>query len=237
MINFNIQTLINEVIEKESQYKTSKRDNQKFNVSDAGGCYRARVYKRLGIEPTRDIDIASLRKMTAGTSGHNMLQSLLERGNKLFMSENEVGTEHLLGHPDGIIKHQDTKYLLEIKTIEKFQMGYIKKEGAKSPHLLQMFTYWTLLRKDITDLNRAILSYVKREDFEAHDFYFNWSDNIQTQIDEEWNPLIKHWIDKTLPDCTCHLMYNGSGPKYCRYGIDETKCCDEKLFKKEKNGV
>lgn len=231
----NIQTLINEVIEKESQYKTGQRNNAKFSISDAGTCYRARVYKRLGYAPTREIEIEALRKMTAGSAGHEKLQGLLE--SKLLLSESAVETEHLLGHPDGVIKSNGVKELIEIKTIEKWQMGWIKKIGAKNEHLLQMFTYWSLLRTDITELNRAVLTYVKREDFEAHDFYFNWSDNVQKQVDDEWTPLIKHWIDKTLPDCTCHLMYDGKGPRYCRYleSWDEKektgKCCNTKLFK------
>lgn len=232
MNSLNIQSIINEIIEKNSAYNTTKRDNRKFSISDSGGCYRARIYKRLGVGPTRTIDIEGLRKMEAGNAGHEKLQQLLWRGKKLFLSESEVGDEHRLGHPDGVIKSGDMKWLVEFKTIEKFQMGYIKKQGAKQPHVLQMFTYWSLLRQDITNLNRAVLSYVKREDFETHDFYFNWSDQIQAQIDAEWEPLIKHWTDKTLPGCTCAELYNGAGPKYCRYleNAENLTCCNDKLF-------
>lgn len=229
---FNVQQLINEVVEKNNQIKAGTRDGNKFHVSDAGGCYRARIYKRMGVEPTRIIDTPALRKMLAGDAGHTTLQSLLKRQGKLFLAESELETEHLKGHPDGVVKN-GVKALLEIKTIEKFQMGYIKKEGAKRPHELQMFTYWVLLRKELKDLDHAILSYVKREDFEAHDFYYKWSDEIQKQVDQEWNPLIKHWTDKTLPECTCEEMYNGKGWRYCRYLENEEAetCCSESLWK------
>lgn len=232
-MNFNVQTLIDTLIQENNQYKSGQRDNAKFSISDAGGCYRARIYKRMGIEPTRKIEIEGLRKMVAGDAGHEKLQSLLWRGHKMFLSENEVESEHLLGHPDGIIKHGNTKYLVEFKTIEKWGMGHIKRDGAKQPHVLQLFTYWSLLREDIANLDRAVLSYIKREDFEAHDFYFNWNDNIQAQVNAEWHPLITHWVEKTLPDCTCIEMYNGAGPKYCRYlnNLENMTCCDEKLFK------
>lgn len=234
MINLNIQTLINEIIEKESAYNTGKRDNRKFSVSDAGGCYRARIYKRLGIEPTRVIEIGALRKMTAGNAGHEKLQQLLWKGKRMFLSENTVESEHLMGHPDGVIKAGSSKVLVEFKTIEKFQMGYIKKTGAKQPHVLQMFTYWSLLREDIKDLDHAILSYVKREDFEALDFHFIWNDGIQAQVLLEWEPIIHYWLDKTLPPCTCPSMYDGAGPKYCNYlnNLENMTCCDEKLFTK-----
>lgn len=227
---FNIQSLIDDVITASMGYKASLRDDALFSVSDAGNCYRMRVYKRIGIKPTREIPVANLRKMMAGESSHTTLQTLLKRQGKLFLAESELETEHLKGHPDGVIKN-GVKALLEIKTIEKFQMGYIKKEGAKRPHELQMFTYWVLLRKELKDLDHAILSYVKREDFEAHDFYYKWSDEIQKQVDQEWNPLIKHWNDKTLPECTCEEMYNGNGIKYCRYATSEQSCCDESLWK------
>lgn len=235
MANLNIQVLIDDIIKSNSAYNTGQRDNRKFSISDAGGCYRARIYKRLGIEPTRIIETAALRKMTAGNAGHEKLQQLLWKGKKMFMSENAVESEHLLGHPDGIIKSGDAKVLVEFKTIEKFQMGYIRKTGAKQPHVLQMFTYWSLLRRDIRDLDHAVLSYVKREDFEALDFHFIWNEGIQAQVDNEWTPLIKHWIDKTLPDCTCKDMYDGAGPKYCSFlnNIENLTCCDEKLWTKE----
>ncbi len=230
-MNYNIQTLINEVITKESAYNTSKRDNRKFSISDSGGCYRARIYKRLGIEPTRVIEIEALRKMQAGSSAHDKLQALLTKGKYLFLSESRLEDEHRIGHPDGVIKSGDNKILVEFKTIEKFQMGYIRKQGAKQPHVLQMFTYWSLLREDLKDLNHAVLSYVKREDFEALDFHFIWNEGVQTQVNAEWEPLIKHWADKTLPDCECPSMYGGSGIKYCRYMVSETTCCEPKLFK------
>ncbi len=230
-MNYNIQTLINEVITASSAYNTSKRDNRKFSISDSGGCYRARIYKRLGIEPTRTIEIEALRKMTAGNAGHEKLQALLNK--KLFLTETTLEDEHRMGHPDGVIKSGNDKILVEFKTIEKFQMGYIKKQGAKQPHVLQMFTYWSLLREDIKDLDHAVLSYVKREDFEALDFHFIWNEGISAQINDEWMPLIQYWIDKILPPCTCKDMYDGNGPKYCNYlnNIENLTCCDEKLFK------
>jgi hypothetical protein len=231
---FNVQTLIDEIVVKNNQVRSGQRDGAKFHISDAGGCYRARVFKRRGYQPTREIETPALRKMLAGSAGHDQIQKLLRYQGKLFLAESELETEHLKGHPDGVIKNGEL-VLLEIKTIEKFQMGYIKKQGAKRPHELQMFTYWSLLRKDLPELNRAVLSYIKREDFEAHDFYYNWSEEIQKQVDEEWNTLILYWTNNALPPCTCKDLYDGNGPKYCRYGITDKECCSELLYTKMKN--
>lgn len=226
---FNLQTLIDEAVIKNNQVKSGGRDASYFHVSDAGTCYRKRYYKRLGIAPTTEIDAPALRKMLAGDAGHEKLQFILKRNGNLMASEGEVKTKHILGHFDAIVKN-GVKTLLEIKTTEKFQIGYIKKTGAKPEHKLQMFTYWSLLRKDYSDLDNAILSYVKREDFEAHDYYFNWSDEIQAQVDNEWKPLIKFWESGELPPCTCSVDYGGNGVKYCRYPSDELNCCDEVLY-------
>lgn len=225
---FNTQTLINETIEKQSQYKSGQRDGAKFHISDAGNCYRMRIYKRLGIEPTRKIEIEGLRKMMAGEAGHEKLQSLLRK--KLFLSECEVGDENIVGHPDGVIKNGEL-ILLEIKTTEKFQIGYIKKQGAKKEHELQMKTYWKYLRAVLPDLNHAVISYVKREDFQALDYYYLWDNKTALEVNAEWQPLLQYWNNKSLPPCTCKEMWNGAGPKYCRYGIDETNCCSESLWK------
>lgn len=226
---FSFQALINEVVEKNSAYKSGSRDGAKFHISDAGKCYRERFYKRLGVEPTRTIETPALRKMLAGDAGHEKLQYLLRRYGKLFLAESELETEHIKGHPDGVIKN-GVKALLEIKTIEKWGMGYIKKTGAKREHKLQMFTYWSLLRKELKDLDNAVLTYVKREDFESVDFNFIWSPEILDQVHQEWNPLVDYWLQGKLPPCTCKDLYDGAGPKYCRYGTSETECCDEKLY-------
>jgi hypothetical protein len=99
-----------------------------------------------------------------------------------------------------------------------------------------MFTYWSLLRNDIKDLDHAVLSYIKREDFEALDFHFIWNDSIQAQVNQEWHPLITHWVEKTLPDCTCALMYDGAGPRYCSFLNQATEtCCSEQLYEKHKS--
>lgn len=232
---FNMQTLLDEAITKNSSYKGGKRDNAKFSISDAGGCYRARVYKRLGVAPTREIEVQALRKMAAGDAGHEKIQWLLKKYGKLYMSETELETEHIKGHPDAVVKNGELS-LLEIKTIEKWGMTHITNKGAKREHKLQMFTYWSLLRREMANMNNAVLSYIKREDFGCKDFYFNWSDEIQQQVDNEWNPLIKAWENKELPNCTCSELYDGSGIGYCRYMTEwdsktkKGKCCDDKLF-------
>ena len=68
-MSLNIQTIINEIVEENNQYKSGLRNNGKFSISDAGTCYRARIYKRMGVEPTRTIPIENLRKMVAGAAG------------------------------------------------------------------------------------------------------------------------------------------------------------------------
>ena len=230
---FSVQTLINEAVEKNNQVKAGERDGAKFHISDAGKCYRERFYKRLGIEPTRVIDTPALRKMVAGDAGHEKIQQLLRRYGKLFMSEATVETEHIKGHFDAVIKNGDL-VLLEIKTIEKWGMGYIKKDGAKREHKLQLFTYWSLLRKALPKLDNAVLSYIKREDFEAHDFYFKWTPDIEQEVEDEWNPLGEMWETQTLPPCTCKDLSDGVGPKYCRYSTTDTECCDEALYTQDR---
>lgn len=228
---FNVQELINQAVEKNNQVKAGDRDGSKFHVSDAGGCYRARYYKRLGVEPTRTIDTPALRKMVAGDAGHEKLQYLLRRNGSLFAAEGTVETEDIKGHFDAIVTNGELS-LLEIKTVEKWGMSHIKRSGAKREHKLQMFTYWYLLRKKLPNLDSAVLSYIKREDFEAHDFYFKWSEEIEEQVLNEWDTLGEYWTRKEIPPCTCKEMYDGAGPKYCRYSTSDTECCDELLYHK-----
>jgi len=226
---FDINTLINEIVVKNNQIKSSGRNKDRFHVSDAGGCYRARVYKRLGVEPTRTIEAPALKKMIAGDASHEKLQQLLRRHGNLVASEGTVETDQLIGHFDAVVKN-GVKTLLEIKTNEKWGMGYIKKQGAKKEHKLQVFTYWSLLRNDYKDLDDCTLLYMKREDWEGVAFNFKWAPEIVEQVDGEWQPLISLWENKTLPACSCKELYDGSGPKYCRFGTSDTECCSELIY-------
>lgn len=234
----NLQTLVNEAVLANNSYKGGLRDKSHFHVSDAGTCYRKRYFKRLGVQPTGDIPVASLRKMLAGDAGHSTLQHVLKKAGSLFAAEGEIETEHIMGHFDAIVKAADTKALVEIKTTEKFQMGYIKKEGPKPEHVLQMFTYWGFLRDDYTTLDQATLFYVKREDFEGVQFDFVWSEAIKAEVAQEWLPLIKYWEAEQVPPCTCPNDYGGSGIKYCRYANEEqTECCSLELLNNMKELV
>lgn len=227
----DIQSLINDAVEKRSQSRTGKRDSSYFHVSDAGTCYRKRYLKRMGVEPITPIPVGALRKMLAGDAGHEMLQSTLKYYGGLFAQEGEILTNHIKGHFDAVMKDGDTKILLEFKTIEKWGMKYIKEEGAKSEHIIQMLTYWVFLRKDYTNLDQATLFYVKREDFEGLPFNYLWDDDVIQKVQAEWRPLIEFWENKQLPPCTCDKDYGGNGVKYCRYIADDGEsCCSESLL-------
>lgn len=227
----DIQELVNQAVLKNNQVRGGYRDASKFHVSDAGTCYRKRYFKRLGIKPEFDIPVAALRKMLAGDGGHLQLQSVLGKYGKLFAAEKELETDDVKGHFDAIVAEKQEKTMLEIKTIEKWGMTYIKKDGPKKEHLLQMFTYWAHSRGDYTKLDQATLFYVKREDFEGVQFNYKWSKDILDQVNHEWAPLLQYWREQKIPPCTCHEDYGGKGMQYCRYANEEkTECCSETLI-------
>lgn len=229
----DIQKMIDKAVEQRSQVRGSLRDNDYFHVSDAGTCYRKRYFKRLGIEPRVPIVVGALRKMLAGDAGHEMLQQTLQRYGTLLAAEGEVTTSitQIKGHFDAIVEDDKDRVLIEFKTIEKWGMTHIKKDGPKVEHLLQMFTYWHLLRPDYTNLNQATLVYIKREDFEAISFDYLWDTSIKDQVLAEWQPLTKFWRNRELPECTCNRDYGGNGVKYCRYiNPDGETCCSKELL-------
>ena len=226
-----VQQLIDEAVQKNNQVRSGARDSDFFHVSDAGTCYRKRYFKRLGVPASTEIAVASLRKMVAGDAGHEMLQKLLYRAGTLFASEGTVQNGHIKGHFDAIIKDESGKCLVEFKTIEKWAMGYIKKDGPKKEHLIQMFSYWKFLRGDYREMNQATLTYVKREDFEAVDFNFLWDDAISNKVQNEWEPLVTFWEKQIIPPCTCNEDYGGKGVNYCRYPSEDGEtCCSEELI-------
>jgi hypothetical protein len=231
----NFQDILYEIVEKRGQFRSNARDSEKFHISDSGGCYRARYMKRLGIQPTFPIPPGALCKMMAGDAAHDQLQRILKSYDKLLAAETTVGTDDVIGHFDGIVRHDEAKFLLDFKTIEKWGMTHIRKDGPKREHMLQLFTYWYFLRKDYKDLDQASLVYVMREDYQIKQFDWLWSDDVAAEMSREWSPLLAYWDRKELPPCTCTELYNGTGPKYCRFKTDEigSSCCDELLINKK----
>lgn len=231
---FDIQKIVDDALLRNNAWAGSKRPVGRFNVSDAGLCYRARTYKRLGVPSQVKMTGADLRKMMSGTASHEKIQYLLKRTGNIILAEDEVGTEHRVGHPDGVIIENGEMAVIDFKTIEKWAMGWIKKKGAKKNHELQLFTYWVDLRKIIPNLNHGLLFYMKREDWEAKPFNYIWNDNIEQMVNDEWNPLIEYWVREELPPCTCSEDYDGAGVKYCKFATSETQCCSETLYTKYK---
>jgi hypothetical protein len=227
---FDIQNLINDTVVKSSTYKSAKRDGARFHFSDAGNCYRMRYFKRHGVEPTRNIEAKALLKMMAGEASHKQLQYLLARYSKIIMAEMELGNDDITGHPDGVLMHENIFVPVEFKTNEKWGMTHIRKHGAKKEHELQLFTNWSFLRKIVPTADNAALVYMKREDWETKTFNYIWNEEIQAKVDAEWQPLIGYWTRGEIPPCSCAEMYDGAGPKYCRYGETNTSCCAEALF-------
>lgn len=232
------QTLIDESIQEWSDTKSALRDNSLFSVSDAGLCYRSRFFKRLGVPTTRITPVGALRKMLAGEAAHEKLQEVLRSTGALVSSEMALKSPRgILGHYDAIVTAPSGEHtLLEFKTIEKFQMTHIKKDGPKLPHVLQTFTYWHLLRMRgaNTNLGQATLVYLMREDFNSVSFDYLWDGEVSRRVRAEWSPLLGYWDRQELPPCTCHLDYGGNGVSYCRYQTSPDTCCDEELLVKVK---
>jgi hypothetical protein len=243
----DLQQIIDDAITSTNQVSGRTKQNPKFYVSDAGTCYRKRYFKRLGLEGDVKIEMPALRKMAAGEGSHIHLSKLLTDTRKLFGNEGIVENEHIRGRYDGIIKDEDhQKLVVDFKTVEKWGMSHIKGSckcadknepghvGPKKEHELQLFTYWSFLRKDFTNLDQAVLLYVKREDFGSAQFNYLWSEDIQKEVAAEWLPLIDYWEKEEVPPCTCVDDYGGNGIKYCRYAnADKTECCSLNLLKQE----
>ena len=232
----NTQDLIDNAIQQWSDQKEAERDTEHFACSDAGLCYRSRFLKRLGVPSTRVTPVGALRKMMAGEAAHEKLQAVLKASGQLESAEETLSLwPDVLGHYDAVVREGDERILLEFKTIEKWQMGHIKKDGPKPQHILQMFTYWFQLRaqpKETKNLNQATLIYVQREDYQQVQFDYLWDKEIAGKTLAEWLPLFAYWKNQQLPPCSCGEDFDGNGMKYCRYQArDGESCCDPELVR------
>jgi CRISPR/Cas system-associated exonuclease Cas4 (RecB family) len=124
-------------------------------------CGRQQYYKKTGNEISNMIDDASLLKMHFGKIQHEDMQRILKEKNILLCSEVETNKRKFgldwKYFIDAIIKDNDKKYILEIKTVYARGFDFVKEEPKKE-HFMQCLCY--MIFEKILD---GIILYIGRD--------------------------------------------------------------------------
>lgn len=143
--------------------KVRSYDTNKINFAPSylKACKRQIFYKKTGVSPSNPITEASLIKMSMGDAVHEKIQTVL-----MDMGIYEKGEEFeeiiwndlvWIYRVDGVLNVNDTRYVLEIKSIYNTGFKQIEK-NAKQDHELQLLMYLIF-----ENIDRGMILYIGRD--------------------------------------------------------------------------
>lgn len=185
--------MIIELINKQIIDNQEVKERSGFYASEAGKCSRA-IYYDFIKAPKEDFSIETLRKFLTGNVIHEKLQKIL-KDTGILISEEQATPQNefnIHGRCDAIIKLNNQKQVLEIKSIASY--GYRQLKEAKDDHILQLQVYLHFFKiksgyllyenKDSSDLKVFEIKY----DFNLAKKVIKKFSNIQTALEKKEVP-------------------------------------------------
>jgi hypothetical protein len=176
----------------------------KFYLSDMGKCLRVRWIKRKGM--TAEFEPYVNWIFQIGDLYHDFVYKALESKGILLKSEDYVSNDHFVGRYDGIVKDDEGKAILEIKSVSGYKMSKLTKGKDDEDNISQALSYQMLL--DDKEIKKSIVLYANKEPgarnpidfFEKHYRLTKWREE---KIRSEMKTLVGYWEKDEVPPCTC----------------------------------
>ncbi len=155
--------------ERIGEFNHGEFKGQFFHPSQLGACMRQKWLEEIGLGHSSDPNPDSLMRdwlvFETGTYLHVMFQNLCQMAGFLISRESAIVDVKLriLGHADGILEIDGTRYLLEIKTSNS--RNYTALRAVKDAHKRQVHAYMKSLK-----LTRAVVVYIDKDRGEAKEF-------------------------------------------------------------------
>lgn len=237
-MDFSLTSLIDDYIKSRDP-----KEYTSWRASSLGGCPRKHFYKRLGIKETTPPDERTNRVFQAGHIFHKFIQDIAEEGTTLSEVELFDKDLDLGGRYDLLVNTGGKKILYDIKTQHSRSFWWMEKSNKTMAeqyphHVRQLMSYMLMLKRLSPPVDEGRILYVSKDDLCTKEVSYLLTPEREQEVLDELKMLNKHWKEKTLPECTCHKLFNGKGPSYCDYGNPNqekktrTECCSEKLWKK-----
>jgi hypothetical protein len=229
-----------------------------WSASSAGYCQRKLIFERLGIPPvSKEGDERKTRVFEAGHIFHEWVQRITRESGLSIAQELELQVDELMvrGHIDDLVLVDGRLILMDYKTQHSNAFTWQKGKPASYFHKMQVGTYmymlqgdWLLKHKLAVDASRwgalsgevkeARILKISKDDLRMDENQILWSEELSSEVRDYWTSLNKHWAERKMPPCTCHVHENGflAKEKYNPYFFNGKPCSIElyNKFKKEK---
>lgn len=140
----------------------------------------------------------------------------------LIKTKQPFGAEVENAGVDGGEPEPDRLILYDYKTVNSQSFKY--KNNLSYYHKMQLGTYMYMIRKKgfVTEneklrtivprdinLAEARTLLISKDDLRMKEQQLMWDLDLEVEVRTYWMDLRKHWLDKTLPKCTCADHENG----------------------------
>jgi CRISPR/Cas system-associated exonuclease Cas4 (RecB family) len=220
---------------KEEYNHREKLEGQFFHPSALGTCLRQMWFGAMRAptdgDPTGTDLLRQYMIFETGTYKHILFQNLCQRAGVLLTREVAIKSQgkKLLGHADGILKIDGSKYLLEFKTANSRQYSMIRE--PKEGHKKQAMAYMRVLK-----LKAAIIVYENKDTGQLKEYVVVFDLNYyKKEVRKRVKRYFRHVDEKTIPP----REGNQANLFPCTYCQWRQVCWDTFVLKKwmKQNGV
>jgi len=214
MVNSKITDLIDEAIIKDGQ-REAKEINS-WHASALGSCLRGIYFQRLGMSRDKDMTAKDISQMKVGSLIHDYIQKILVESlteNEKMTIETEKRVEipelGLTGYADIVLTNGDSE-VIELKSANKDSFAFIKNQGAKENHQMQIWSYLYGL-----NIKQGRIIYISKDYMDKIEFVIKLNDEeIEKMVRGELELLNMAWKHKTPQLLPLPTDWRA---KYCSY--------------------
>jgi len=194
-MDIKITSLINNAIVQDG--KREEREITSWHISALGSCLRGVYFQRLKVLRDNEMTAKDLAQMKIGSLIHDYIQKILTKSleGKDIKIETEKRVEipefGATGYADIVLTNGDSE-VVELKSANKDSFAFIKKQGPKENHQMQLWSYLYGL-----GIKQGRLIYLSKDYMDTQEFIFKVSDkNIEQRVRDEFGLLNKAWEAK-----------------------------------------
>jgi hypothetical protein len=175
-------------------------DGDYFHPSSIGSCMRMVWFSYFKAPATYSLkgdELCSYLILEAGSAIHIIIQNLCKKAGVMVKSEAPIQDEKnmTLGHSDGVLEIDDTRYILEIKTTNSRQFTLLGSK-PKMAHVQQSHAYMKSL-----GMKWAIILYYDKDRSYLKEFVIPFDEEFYEQhCLNRIKKFFKHVKKKTVPE-------------------------------------
>lgn len=205
-----------------------------FGASEAGDCTRSIYMKHMGNKPNNkfdsDIEEARVEILLGDGNYHEAtIINYLKEAPKVHvtnMQEDRVlwcSECFIIGHPDAIIHDvtEDKKYVLEVKGLSTFSIGFKGKERLRDNDLDSLKDVYPTaipqarLYRRMFDVDGAFIIVKNKDNSSLYEFFLEADPQIEARIMDKFDSIAKAIKERRVPPCD--YIKTDSKCKYCPY--------------------